>query len=234
MKLIELPRRQFIKGVVASTAAVTLAGCSSDPKHSGQGPHYVMVFDQTKCVGCGRCKDACNEANNLPEGMSRLNLERQSDRIPGEVCPTCGKTDCNCDRKYVRVSCQQCQNAPCVMVCPTGAAYRDEKTGIVSMDGSKCAGCKYCITACPYNVRQINKDTDFADNCDFCLHSKLAKGELPGCVQACKYGALIFGDANDSNSFVSKFLAVKDSQRIKPHLGTDPSLRYISITKAEI
>ncbi|WP_035387435.1 4Fe-4S dicluster domain-containing protein [Ferrimonas senticii] len=231
-----LNRRDFIKCVGVGGAAITVMGCSSnsDSAAAEGKPHYVMVFDQNKCVGCGRCKEACNTANNLPEGMARLTLERQTDRVPGAVCPECGKTDCNCDRKYVRVSCQQCQNAPCVMVCPTGAAYRDEKTGIVTMDDSKCAGCKYCITACPYNVRQINSDTDVAHNCDFCLHSKLAKGELPGCVQACKYDALVFGDANDPNSFVAKLLAVKDSQRIRPHLGTDPSLRYIAINKPEI
>jgi len=77
----------------------------------------------------------------------------------------------------------------------------------------------------------INSNTDVADNCDFCLHSKLSKGELPACVQSCKYDALIFGDANDPQSYVSKLLAVKDSVRIKPQFGTEPSLRYIPIVK---
>jgi protein NrfC len=116
-----------------------------------------------------------------------------------------------------------------VRVCPTGAALRDEKTGIVTMDASKCVGCKYCIAACPYNVRFINKETRVAENCDFCLKTKLAKGEEPACVEACRHGALIFGDAAEPNSYVNKLLAVKDSVRIKPHLGTDPSVRYIPV-----
>ncbi|QIZ75475.1 4Fe-4S dicluster domain-containing protein [Ferrimonas lipolytica] len=230
-----LNRRGFIKSVGVGGAALTVVGCSSNNDTADTDkPHYVMVFDQTKCVGCGRCKDACNKVNFLPEGMARLDLERQTDRVEGEVCPKCGKTECNCERKYVRVSCQQCQNAPCVMVCPTGAAHRDEETGIVTMNPDTCAGCKYCITACPYNVRQINPDTKVADNCDFCLHTNLAKGELPGCVQECKFGALKFGNANDKSSYVSKLLAAKNTERVKEHFGTDPSLYYIAITKEEI
>lgn len=217
----------------ASSLILGPLGCSSVKEENANSnkPHYVMVFDQNKCVGCGDCKVACNTANNLPEGQSRLLLEQQSGHVEGQKCPHCGKTDCGCERKYVRVSCQQCQNAPCVSVCPTGAAHRDPATGIVTMDASKCAGCKYCIAACPYNARYINEATDVADNCDFCLNSKLAKGELPACVQQCRYDALIFGDINDPNSYVSRLLAVKDSVRIKSHFGTEPSLRYIPVVK---
>lgn len=231
-----LNRRNFIKCLGLGGAAITVTGCSSSDRDPAQAeqPNYMMVFDQNRCVGCGRCKDACNQSNQLPEGQARLTLERQTDRVPGAICPKCGKTDCHCDRKYVRVSCQQCQNAPCVMVCPTGAAYRDPKTGIVTMDDAKCAGCKYCITACPYDVRQINSNTDVAHNCDFCFHSKLSKGEQPACVSACKYGALYFGDANDKSSIIHRVLEVKNTHRIKPHLGTNPNLRYIAITKEEI
>ena len=91
--------------------------------------------------------------------------------------------------------------------------------------------CSICIVACPYNVRFINEETKVADNCDFCLHTRLEKGQQPACVEACKYDALVFGDLNDPNSYINKLLAVKDSVRIRPELGTEPSLRYIPIVK---
>lgn len=215
----KIDRRKFLTGAgVGSLAVLSLGGCSTgDKKDDKSRPHYVMVFDQNKCIGCGLCKRSCSETNNVPAGQLRMTLERQS-ATPDE-------------RKYVRVSCQQCEDAPCVKVCPTGAAHRDPATGIVTMDNDKCVGCKYCIAACPYNVRFINKETKVAENCDFCLHSRLAKGEDPACVSACRHGALIFGDANDPQSYVNKLLAVKDSVRIKPHLGTEPSLRYIPVVK---
>ena len=115
-------------------------------------------------------------------------------------------------------------------VCPVQATYKGDD-GIVVIDADRCIGCKYCIVACPYNARFINEETKVADNCDFCLHTRLEKGQQPACVEACKYDALVFGDLNDPNSYINKLLAVKDSVRIRPELGTEPSLRYIPIVK---
>ena len=215
-----IDRRTFLAGTTAgSLVLLSLGGCNKPDENkgaiktsagsdSGQAkPHYAMVFDQNKCIGCGLCKEACNETNKLPKGVSRLVLERQTTHVPGTACPIC------------------------VRVCPTGAAHRDPKTGIVTMDPDRCVGCKYCIAACPYNVRYINSETKVADNCDFCLKTKLANGEEPACVQACRHGALYFGDVNDPQSIISRLLRVKDTVRIRPHLGTEPSLRYVTVQK---
>lgn len=108
-------------------------------------------------------------------------------------------------------------------------------SGRFTMNTDRCVGCKYCIAACPYNARWINPETKVADNCDFCLHSKnLAAGELPGCVAHCRFHALSFGDLNDPNSFVSKLLKAKDTVRIRPWLGTEPTLRYIPVVKTGV
>ena len=220
-----IDRRKFLAGAgVSSLVLMSLGGCGSSQKAKPGQPHYAMVFDQNKCVGCRDCRVACKETNKVPDGNARLMLELQGDKVEGER----GYAK---NRKYVRVSCQQCKDAPCVTVCPTGAAHRDAKTGIVTMDASKCVGCKYCIVACPYNARFINNETKVAENCDFCLHTRLNKGEEPACVSSCKYDALVFGDISDPKSYISKLLAVKDSVRIRPELGTNPSLRYIPIVK---
>jgi Fe-S-cluster-containing dehydrogenase component len=68
------------------------------------------------------------------------------------------------------VRCNQCQNAPCVEVCPTGATYQRED-GIIAVDQNKCVGCRYCIIACPYQNRTfLSRDKD--------------KGFFPGNVTA--------------------------------------------------
>lgn len=215
-------RRKFLAGTAlgAVTAVLLDKQEAKAINVSGYKPRFAMIFDQNKCVGCGACKEACSETNHVPVGQLRMTLERQSplDGTPG-------------NRKYVRVSCQQCSEPPCVRVCPTGAAHIDPATNIVTMDNSRCVGCKYCIAACPYNVRYINSETKVADNCDFCLKTKLANGEEPACVQACRHGALYFGDVNDPQSIISRLLRVKDTVRIRPHLGTEPSLRYVTVQK---
>ncbi len=220
-----IDRRKFLTSaaVGAIGSVIVLDKEAQAANVSGYQPRFVMVFDQNKCVGCGACKEACSETNNVPKGQLRMTLERQS--------PLDGPAG---SRKYVRVSCQQCSEPPCVRVCPTGAAHIDPATNIVTMDNSRCVGCKYCIAGCPYNVRFINEETKVAENCDFCLHTKLAKGEQPACVQACRYDALVFGDVNNPNSYVNKLLDVKDTVRVRAHLGTKPNLRYIPQMKEEV
>lgn len=217
-----IDRRKFLAGTaLGAVTAVFLDKQEAKAGNvSGYKARFAMIFDQNKCVGCGACKEACSETNHVPAGQLRMTLERQSplDGTPG-------------NRKYVRVSCQQCSEPPCVRVCPTGAAHIDPATNIVTMDNSRCVGCKYCIAACPYNVRYINSEIKVADNCDFCLKTKLANGEEPACVQACRHGALYFGDVNDPQSIISRLLRVKDTVRIRPHLGTEPSLRYVTVQK---
>lgn len=56
---------------------------------------------------------------------------------------------------FLPVSCQMCENAPCQKVCPVGATYTDER-GVVLVDYERCIGCRYCMSACPYGVRQFN------------------------------------------------------------------------------
>lgn len=214
-------RRKLLGAAAFGAAALPLSGCTGI-SHEETQPHYVMVFDQNKCVGCGACKLACNEANKLPAGRSRLLMQLNGVHPDGSNKK---------DRHYTRVSCQQCEEAPCIRVCPTGAAHRDEKTGIVTVDPSLCIGCKYCIVACPYNVRYIREDTGAADHCNFCLDTKLKNGEQPACVSACRYDALAFGNVKDKKTYVAKLLDFKDSVRVRPELGTKPSLRYIPLKK---
>lgn len=102
------------------------------------------------------------------------------------------------------------------------------------MNPDDCIACKYCIVACPYDVRFINKKTKAAENCNFCLNTNFAKGKAPACVEACKYKALVFGDLNDETSYINQILHVKDHVRMKPTFGTKPSLRYIPVVKVGV
>ncbi len=218
-------RRLFLKYLGASSVVMGTAGHSIAADVQAETPkthHYGMIFDQNKCVGCTECEVSCQKVNHVPKGQVRMCVQNKTNpSTPME-------------KRYVRVSCQQCADAPCVTVCPTKACHKDAKSGIVTMNADDCIACKYCIVACPYDVRFINHETKAAENCNFCFDTNFAKNEEPACVKACKYKALVFGDLNDEQSYINQILHVKDSVRMKPSFGTKPSLRYIPIVKVGV
>ncbi|USD36606.1 MULTISPECIES: 4Fe-4S dicluster domain-containing protein [Ferrimonas] len=184
---------------------------------------YVMVHDENKCIGCQACNVACRSENSIPDSVTRLQV-----RIEGPM----GNFP-NLHYNYSRVSCQQCEDAPCVKVCPTGAAYVGDD-GIITINKDKCVGCQYCIAACPYKVRFINPETRVPDKCNFCKDTRLARGEQPACVSVCPTQALVFGDAADANSEVSQLLDTRPNYQEKAHLGTKPRVYRIPGTKGGI
>ena len=202
---------------------------------------YGMAIDLRKCFGCQTCAASCKNANNLPDGIWWNTVYTRG----GETIDTASGTYPNCELYHQPVACQHCSNPACVEVCPTGATWKDEETGIVMQDSEVCIGCKLCIDICPYDVRRyIDGDpawivgfaTGFADapthvgnavgKCTMCSNL-VAKGEEPMCVQACIGKARIFGDLDDPNSEISKLIASRESERYLADAGTSPNVYYL-------
>lgn len=108
---------------------------------------WVMGIDLRKCIGCSACTLSCNAENNLPPGVVyRPVLEEEIGEYP------------HVTRRFIPRPCLQCDNPPCVPVCPTKATYK-RPDGIVEINYTQCIGCRYCLTACPYSARTA----DFGD-----------------------------------------------------------------------
>ena len=164
---------------------------------------YGMLINTKKCVGCYACRMACQMINKLePEEAFISYKEIEQGTYPSVYAET------------VPVQCMHCEDAPCVAVCPTGAAYIGAD-GIVGVDEGRCIGCKYCMAACPYQVRVHNEKTGTVDKCRFCTVSAETSGtKMCSCVEACLTGARIFGDLDDPASDISKEIAATNAQPI--------------------
>jgi Fe-S-cluster-containing dehydrogenase component len=176
---------------------------------------FAMVIDDAACLDCEACVVACKAENAVPPGRSR-NWVRQTER-----------------GRYPLVSvqmepgqCMQCENPPCVRVCPTGASFVDEG-GIVLVNAADCIGCRYCMQACPYGARYFDEESGTVDKCTFCRH-RIDEGLEPACVATCPTRARVFGDAADPAGPVSEALARGRFEVRKEEAGTQPRVYYRS------
>ncbi len=222
-------RRKFIKTAGIAAVAVTLglpmAQAPTTVRENVQsqrisqktvGKHFGMVVDIRKCIACDACTVACKAENNVPMGGFRTWVEKhEAGSYP------------NVKVIFAPKICNQCDNPPCVDVCPVDATFK-RADGLVLVDYDKCIGCGYCITACPYGARYFDPRRRVVDKCTFCVQ-RIEQGLEPACVETCVGGARVFGDLNDSLSQVRKIIDTEPVQTLKPYLGTKPQVYYVGL-----
>ena len=230
------------------TVSTEPAQVESDDSGNGIGTgdqKWGMVIDLQKCVGCDSCTVACKSENRTPPGVSyNVVMEEEHGEFP------------NVTRTNVPRPCMQCDNPPCVQVCPVSATYKMEN-GIVNIDYDRCIGCRYCMISCPYGARALDFGENYDDEvmgsgeitspeygvdrgsredgkspqynarkCSFC-HHRLGRDEEPACVETCIGDARNFGDLDDPDSEVSKMADSSRAFQLKEGEGTDPNVYYL-------
>ena len=226
-------------------AEVTIRDIRATP-----GVSFAYALNLTTCIGCRRCAGGAPHENNhdrrthnsyirvLEMEQGSMDMER-GDAFYDHAVPAPGKF-------YMPVQCQQCENPPCVKVCPVEATWQ-ESDGIVVVDYNWCIGCRYCEAACPYHARRFNwqapevpaeeinpnqaylsnriRPQGVVEKCTFCLH-RTREGRLPACLEACPTGARVFGNVLDPSSEIRWVLENKRVFVLKEELGLRPRFFY--------
>jgi len=175
---------------------------------------YALAIDTPKCLNCKACVVACRAENGVPLGHSRnwINQETRG-QLPQLVAV------------FDPEQCHHCADPACVRVCPTGASWQ-RPDGVVVVNESDCIGCRYCMIACPYDARFFREDEGVVEKCDFCS-ARLARGEVPACVETCPAKVRVFGDLNDATGQLRRVLATRQYRVKKGEAGTNPQLYYL-------
>jgi dimethyl sulfoxide reductase iron-sulfur subunit len=181
---------------------------------------YGMVIDLSKCIGCHTCTIACKGENGTPVGVDWHRVLT----IGGDHMDTPRGTYPNLSMYWLPVPCQHCDNAPCAQACPTNAMSK-RADGVVLVNKDMCIGCQYCVWACPFGAPQFNAQVGVVEKCTFCAQ-RIDQGQQPACVDACVWGARVFGDLSDPKSDVVQALGRTNAEPLMAEQGTKPSVFY--------
>ncbi|MFV0422159.1 sulfate respiration complex iron-sulfur protein HmcB [Oleidesulfovibrio sp.] len=200
-------RRRTFLSLLGATGLTVAAGkpAAAGGNHSftGYPDSYGVLHDSTRCIGCRKCEQACQEVNNLPkpekpfDDLSVLDTKRRTDdntytvvnkyNVAGLEHPIFRKQQCN-----------HCLEPACASACFV-KAFTKNPDGSVTYNPKLCVGCRYCMVACPFNVPAYQYGealNPLVTKCTMC-HPRLEEGKLPGCVEKCPKEALTFGKRKD-------------------------------------
>lgn len=198
-----ISRRKFLSGLTVAafgttTGALDLAHAAAGKQFDGHPDSFGVLHDSTRCIGCRKCEQACNQVNDLAapdrpfDDLTVLDERRRTDEA---VYTVVNRFE---DGVFAKIQCNHCQEPACASACFVKALYKDP-TGAVVYDESLCVGCRYCMVACPFNIpafTYFDPLTPKITKCTLCL-PLIREGRLPGCVADCPKEALTFGQRTD-------------------------------------
>ncbi len=215
--------------------AAAMADPAAPPDHQ-----WAMVIDLRNCDGCGSCTAACQKAHYLTPDQTWIKVFAMTNND--------GQT------YHMPRPCMQCEDPPCLHVCPVEATFRTDQ-GVVLVNQDRCIGCRMCMAACPYEARYFNWTADVqypttpipptpqapipqklgtVGKCTFCV-GNLNNGLLSECASGCPMGAIYNADLKTDVAVnglgntvkLSIFLYNNDAVTFYPEQDTHPRVWYI-------
>ena len=190
------------------------------------GKRYGWFVDTERCFGCHACEVSCKEENDVPLGnYIRQTIYKDVGEYPKVA------------RLFMPMSCQHCEDAPCIKACPCGALHKTTG-GTVAVNYETCCGHGSCVDVCPYGAIYLDPVAKQAVKCHNCYH-RIEEEMQPACASTCPSDAIYFGDLNDADSSVSKAMAAATERsgplvQLRTEKETKPRVWFAGVAPVEI
>ena len=142
----------------------------------------IFVIDQSRCIGCRACVQACEECGTH-RGKTMIHLDEIDRAATTQTAP---------------MVCMHCEDPTCAEVCPADAIKQNEDGVVQSALEPRCIGCSNCVIACPFGVPKYMAELDQMMKCDMCT-DRTSAGLKPMCASVCPSQALWYGTIDEYN-----------------------------------
>jgi formate dehydrogenase iron-sulfur subunit len=174
-----------------------------------QATRKGFLVDTSRCIGCRSCQVACKQWNKFDADKTKNQgtFENPRDLTPAlynRIKFVEQETSGEMTWRFLNERCMHCGDAGCMKVCPSPGALTRTKEGIVTFNKEKCISCKYCVSACPFNIPRYDENQKVS-KCNLCT-DRLSGGLAPACAKACPTQTLQYGNRS---ALVAKAQATK-------------------------
>jgi Fe-S-cluster-containing dehydrogenase component len=166
---------------------------------------YGIAIDTDQCMACYNCVIACKDEHcgfSTAVSAPQPHIGQKWIRIDSSER---GNDSRRIKTLNVAVTCTHCHDAPCQKAAENGAVYT-RPDGIVIIDPEKAKGQKQLVDSCPVNAIYWNDDLELPQKCTMCAHLLDEGYKMPRCVEACPNEAMVFGDLDDPDSEINRFI----------------------------
>jgi formate dehydrogenase beta subunit len=202
---------------------------------SGTGGHgggtaveVSKLVDIDLCIGCKACEIACKEWNDLgSDDTSNFGSYQSHEDLTANTWDLMRFKEVDLDNGDLawlirKDSCMHCDEPGCLLACPAPGAVVQYENGIVDFDQTKCIGCQYCISGCPFDIPRFDRDTSKVYKCTMCV-DRVGAGREPACVKACPTGSIRFGSKQEMLAYGENKVAKLKDRGFDDALLYDPS-----------